>query len=70
MPLGTGFYLITSQAEESLFYGYQILSTVAYGMTWIGVEKHGELIATGLAGPHGWEKRSDLIEAARELISV
>jgi multimeric flavodoxin WrbA len=67
---GKGFYLITAQAEDSLFYGYQILATVVYSMTWLGIERRGELIATGLDGPHDWEHRADLIEAARELIAV
>ena len=70
MPLGKGFYLITAQAEESPFYGYQILSTVVYGFTWTDIVLRGHLIATGLEGPHDWEKREDLIAAARELIVV
>jgi multimeric flavodoxin WrbA len=70
VPPGKGFYLITSQAEESPFYGFQILSTVVYGFTWTDIVLRGHLIATGLDGPHDWEKRDDLITAARELIAV
>jgi multimeric flavodoxin WrbA len=67
---GKAHYLITTQAEDSPLYGYQILSTVVYGLTWIGMVPRGELIATGLDGPHDWEKRDDLIAAARALIKV
>ena len=67
---GKGHYLITSQAEDAPFFGYQILSTVVYGLTWIGMESRGQLIATGLDGPHDWKQRDDLIAAARELIVV
>jgi len=67
---GKRHYLITAQAEDSPFYGYQILSTVVYGLTWIGMEPAGHLIATGLDGVHDWERREDLIAAARELIVV
>jgi multimeric flavodoxin WrbA len=70
VPPGKGFYLITSQAEDSPFYGYQILSTVVYGFTWTDIALRGHLIATGLDGAHDWEKREDLLAAARELIAV
>ena len=67
---GKGHYLITAQAEDSPLYGYQILATVVYGLTWIGMEPRGELIATGLDGANDWEQREDLVAAARELIAV
>jgi len=67
---GKGHYLITAQAEDPPFFGYQILSTVVYGLTWIGMEPRGQLIATGLDGAHDWEKRDDLIAAARAPIAV
>ncbi len=70
VPPGKGFYLITTQAEESPFYGYQILSTVVYGFTWTDIALRGHLIATGLDGPHDWESREDLVTAARELIAA
>jgi multimeric flavodoxin WrbA len=70
VPPGKEFYLITTQAEESPFYGYQILSSVVYGFTWTGISLGGHLIATGLDGPHDWEAREDLITAARDLITV
>ncbi len=67
---GKGHYLITTQAEDSPLFGYQILSTVVNGLTWTGFVPRGELIATGLDGPNDWMKRDDLITAARELIKV
>lgn len=67
---GKGFYLITAQEDASPFYGYQILSTVVYGLTWIGMEHRGELIATSLSGPNDWKTRSELIAAAERLIDV
>ncbi len=70
MPAGKGFYVITTQAEESPLYGYQILPGLVYGFTWTGVALRGHLIATGLDGPHDWEIREDLIAAARDLITV
>jgi multimeric flavodoxin WrbA len=70
VPRGKEFYLITTQAEESPFYGYQILSSVVYGFTWTGISLGGHLVATGLDGPHDWEAREDLVQAARELIVV
>jgi multimeric flavodoxin WrbA len=70
VPPGKGFYLITTQAEESPFYGYQILSSVVYGFTWTDIALRGHLVATGLDGPHDWEAREDLVAAARELITV
>jgi putative NADPH-quinone reductase len=70
VPPGKGFYFISTQAEESPFYGYQILSSVVYGFTWTNIALLGHLVATGLDGPHDWEAREDLITAARELIAV
>ena len=70
MPAGKGFYVITTQAEESPLYGYQILPGLVYGFTWTDVALRGHLIATGLDGPHDWESREDLIAAARDLIAV
>jgi multimeric flavodoxin WrbA len=70
VPPGKGFYLITTQAEESPFYGYQILSTVVNGFAWTDIALRGHLIGTGLDGPHDWEAREDLITAARALIAV
>lgn len=70
VPAGKGFYFISTQAEESPFYGYQVLSTLVYGFTWTDVALRGHLIGTGLDGPHDWESREDLIAAARELITV
>jgi multimeric flavodoxin WrbA len=67
---GKGFYLITTQNDASPFYGYQILSTVVYGLTWIGMERRGHLVATGLDGPDDWQRRPDLISAAERLIEV
>jgi multimeric flavodoxin WrbA len=67
---GKGFYLITAQAEESPMFGIQILSTVANGLRWIGMERRGELIATGLEGAGDWKGRDDLIAAARSLVEV
>jgi multimeric flavodoxin WrbA len=67
---GKGFYLITAQEDASPFYGYQILSTVVYGLTWIGMEHRGHLIATSLSGPQDWKARPELIEAAEGLIAV
>jgi multimeric flavodoxin WrbA len=70
VPAGKGFYLITTQAEESPFYGYQILASLVYGFTWTDVALRGHLIATSLDGAHDWESRDDLVVAARELIAV
>ena len=67
VPPGKGFYFISTQAEESPLYGYQILPGLVYGFTWTGIELRGQLIATGLDGPHDWEAREDLVAAAREL---
>lgn len=67
---GKGFYLITTQAEESPFYGYQILAGLVYGFTWTDIALRGHLIATALDGAHDWESRVDLITAARELVAV
>jgi multimeric flavodoxin WrbA len=67
---GKGFYFISTQAEESPLYGYQILPGLVYGFTWTGIDLRGQLIATGLDGPHDWESRGDLIAAARELIGL
>lgn len=68
VPPGKGFYFISTQAEDSPLYGYQILPALVYGFTWTGIELLGQLIATGLDGPHDWEAREDLIAAARDLI--
>ena len=70
VPPGKGFYFISTQAEDSPLYGYQILPGLVYGFTWTGIEFRGELIATGLDGPHEWKDREDLIAAARDLIAV
>jgi multimeric flavodoxin WrbA len=70
VPPGKGFYFISTQAEESPLYGYQILPGLVYGFTWTGIELRGQLIATGLDGVHDWRDREDLIAAARGLIAV
>ncbi len=43
-------YVITTQADDPVFFGLQVYSTIAYGMTWIGMKPAGQLIATGLEG--------------------
>jgi multimeric flavodoxin WrbA len=65
-----GFYLITTQSEESPSYGYQILGALTFGFTWTDIALRGHVIATGLEGAHDWERRDDLIAAARELIAA
>lgn len=70
VPPGKGFYFISTQAEESPLYGYQILPGLVYGFTWTGIDLRGHLIATGLDGPHDWEAREDLVAAAAGLIAV
>ena len=67
---GKGFYLITAQAEEPPSYGEQILADLVRGFAWTDIAPRGHLIATGLDGAHDWERREDLIAAARELIAV
>jgi multimeric flavodoxin WrbA len=70
VPEGKGFYLITTQEEDSAFFGYQILSSMVNGMTWFGIPLEGHLVATGVNGLHDWESRDDLVAAARDLIVV
>ncbi len=67
---GKGLYVITTQADDALFYGYQVLSAIAYGMTWLGMKPAGQLVATGLQDADDWQPRDDLIAAARALIAV
>ena len=67
---GKALYVITTQADEPVFYGLQVYSTIAYGMTWIGMRPAGQLIATSLEGPDDWRGRDDLIAGARSLIVV
>ncbi len=67
---GKGLYVITTQADDALFYGYQVLSTIAYGMTWLGMKPAGQLVATGLQDAGDWQARDDLIYAAKVLIAV
>ena len=67
---GKPLYVITTQADTPVFFGLQVYSTIAYGMTWIGMKPAGHLIATSLEGPHDWERRDDLIAAAKALIAV
>ena len=67
---GKRLYVITTQADDSVFYGYQVLSAIAYGMTWIGMKPAGQLIATSLEEPDDWKGRDDLIADAKALIAV
>jgi len=67
---GIPFYLITTQADGPVFFGLQVYSTIAHGMTWLGMKPAGELIATSLEGPDDWKQRDDLIAAARALVAV
>jgi multimeric flavodoxin WrbA len=67
---GKGFYLITTQGDEWPMVGYQILSTVANGLRWIGMERRGELIGTELGEASDWKARDDLIAAARALVEA
>jgi multimeric flavodoxin WrbA len=70
VPEGKGFYLITTQEEDSAFFGYQILSSMVNGMTWFDIPLKGHLVATGVNGLRDWESHEDLIAAARSLIAV
>ena len=67
---GKPLYVITTQADGPVFFGLQVYSTIAYGMTWLGMKPAGELIATGLEGADDWQRRDDLIAAARALVAV
>jgi multimeric flavodoxin WrbA len=67
---GKALYVITTQADDPVFFGLQVYSTIAYGMTWLGMKPAGELIATNLEGPDEWQQRDDLIAAARALVAV
>jgi multimeric flavodoxin WrbA len=67
---GIPFYLITTQADAPVFYGLQVYSTIAYGMTWLGMKPAGELVATGLQNTGDWQGRDDLIAAAWALVRV
>jgi putative NADPH-quinone reductase len=70
VPPGKGFYFITTQEEDPPYYGYQMLSSMVYGMTWFDMPLKGHLVATGVNERHDWESREDLVAAARELIAV
>lgn len=67
---GKALYVITAQEEAASFYGYQILSTVVHSFSWLDMDHRGQLIATGLSGPHDWKARPDLIAAAEALITA
>jgi multimeric flavodoxin WrbA len=67
---GKALYLITTQHASWPMYGYQILSTVANGFKWLGMECRGELIATELGDSDDWKSRPELVAQARRLIQV
>jgi len=67
---GKPLYVITAQADTPVFFGLQVYSTIAYGMSWLGMVPGGELVATGLQDTGDWQGRDDLIAAARELVRV
>jgi len=67
---GKPLYVITAQADTPVFFGLQVYSTIAYGMSWLGMVPGGELVATGLQDTGDWQGRDDLIAAARGLIRV
>ena len=67
---GKLLYVITTQADAPVFYGLQVYSTIAYGMTWLGMKPAGELVATGLQNTGDWQGRDDLIAAAWALVRV
>jgi multimeric flavodoxin WrbA len=70
LEAGKGFYLITTQSDPPNFFGYSVLATVAHGLSWLGMEHRGQLIATKLGKAGDWKERADLQAAARELIAV
>ena len=67
---GKPLYVITTQADTPVFFGLQVYSTIAYGMSWLGMKPAGELVATGLQDSGDWQTRDDLIAAARELVKL
>ncbi len=67
---GKGLYFVSSQQDDSVFYGYSVMASLVYGMTWLGMVHRGQLIATGLDKAGDWKTRDDLQAAARELIVV
>jgi multimeric flavodoxin WrbA len=67
---GKGFYVITTEEEERSFTGRQVVATLTRGLAWLEMDLRGELVAVGVGGPHDWEKRPDLINAAEGLIAV
>ena len=67
---GKRLYVITTQADDPCSTAYQVLSTIAYGMTWLGMKPAGQLVATSLQDADDWKARDDLIAAARALIAV
>ena len=62
---GKALYVITTQADDPVFFGLQVYSTIAYGMTWLGMKPARQLVATGLQDADDWRPRDDLIAAAR-----
>ncbi|HJW76349.1 MAG TPA: flavodoxin family protein [Thermoleophilia bacterium] len=67
---GKSYYVITTQEEKPLLYGYFIMAGLAQSLGWFDMTLKGQLIATELSKASDWKKRPDLIEAARQLIVV
>ena len=67
---GKGFYVITTEEEERTFAGQEIVGTLMRGLAWLKMDLRGELVAVELAEAHDWEKREDLVLAAKRLITV
>jgi multimeric flavodoxin WrbA len=67
---GKGFYVITTEEEERTYAGQEIVGSLTRGLAWLKMDLRGELIAVQLSGAHDWEKREDLVRAAKALVTV
>jgi multimeric flavodoxin WrbA len=67
---GKSFYLISTQEDQPIYFGYSILAGLTQGLSWLEMVHRGQLIATQVGKVGDWKVRADLQAAARELIAV
>ena len=67
---GKGYYVITTEEESHPYDGQVIVANLMRALGWLEMELKGELLAVEVSGANDWKKRPELIQAARDLISV
>ena len=68
VPAGKKLYVITAQEDSDREDGAIVVRQLERAFDWLGMVPAGSLIGVRLDGPDDYRERSDLLEAAKDLI--